>query len=365
LLRKVPIHVLPLWYAIPKSSNNIFDSLVEKFLLTPQIFQRYLLELNLCDAILDGIIEDVYQAPDYKVYSKDLMEKYNLQREDFEECLLQLEFNFVCCLGYEHQGHSWKEIVTPFREWRDYLLFLKETQPQSIEEEEAIIKKRDKEFSFVEDMSFLLSLAKKSPIDLSQIRDGIGLPQNEALSMIAEKLGGFSLEPQEKREAFQKYLLRLITKLCLIKLADVVDSKLYALDSANDWLEMRLENRAHHLYRHPLNRLISHEIPLHLWMERNIREIERSIKRVLNSGWVYFDDFLKGVIAAIGETGVISLKKQGKSWKYTLPSYSEEENILIKATILEWLFEVGVVQPGTYKGRDCFKVTAFGQHLFG
>ena len=35
LLKKVPIHILPAWYHIPRTANNIFDSLVEKYLLTP------------------------------------------------------------------------------------------------------------------------------------------------------------------------------------------------------------------------------------------------------------------------------------------------------------------------------------------
>ena len=39
LLRKVPIEVLPSWYAISRTSNHIFSSIIEKYLLTPQIFQ--------------------------------------------------------------------------------------------------------------------------------------------------------------------------------------------------------------------------------------------------------------------------------------------------------------------------------------
>ena len=59
ILRKVPIHVLPIWYSIPRTSNNIFESLVEKYLLTPQIFQRYLMELSFPDPILAGIVHEV------------------------------------------------------------------------------------------------------------------------------------------------------------------------------------------------------------------------------------------------------------------------------------------------------------------
>ena len=127
LLHKVPIHVLPQWYSIPRTSNNIFDSLIEKYLLTPQIFQRYLLELNFHDPVLSGIVEDVFHAPGYKVRAEELMEKYQISHEQFEENMLYLEFHFLCCLSYEKEGEIWKEIVTPFHEWREYLIFLRDT----------------------------------------------------------------------------------------------------------------------------------------------------------------------------------------------------------------------------------------------
>ena len=46
LLKCLPIEVLPNWYHVPRSSNNIFQSLVDKHLLTPQIYQRYLVDLT-------------------------------------------------------------------------------------------------------------------------------------------------------------------------------------------------------------------------------------------------------------------------------------------------------------------------------
>ena len=150
----------------------------------------------------------------------------------------------------------------------------------------------------------------------------------------------------------------------MLKLADVVDGRLYALDAANDWLDLRIENRALFIYRHPLNHLLSDEIPAHLMTDRNIREAEKSIVRILNTGWVLFDDFIKGVIVPLGEDSNIMLKRAGKSWRYTLPSYTDEEWALIKATIFDWLFELGITAVGTYQDQDCFCVTPFGQSLF-
>ncbi len=330
LLRKAPIHVLPTWYSIPRTSNNIFDSLIEKYLLTPQIFQRYLLELNFGDPVLSGIINDVFHASDFKVTAQELIEKYKLARAQFEEYMLHLEFSFVCCLGYNRSGDCWIEVVTPFYEWREYVRFVRDTQPSPIQNFSAIKRQRPHDFSFVEEMGTLLQAIKKEP-----------LPQS----------------------AFQED--QVLAKLRLLKLVDVVDGRLYALEVANDWLDMRPENRALYLYRHPLNRLLTVDLPPTLCQEKNIREAEKSIQRVLHAGWVYFDDFLKGVTSALSEESIVMLRRVGKTWKYNLPHYTEEEKALIQAALFEGLFEAGVIATGAHDGRECFCVTPFGQSLFG
>jgi len=361
LLRKVPIHMLPIWYSIPRTSNNIFDSLVEKYLLTPQIFQRYLMELNFNDQILADIVAEVYQAPDFKIYAKDIVEKYGISKEQFEEYLLQLEFHFVCTLGYEKINDEWTEIITPFHEWREYAFFLKNTEVTSITSLTDIVRFRSHDFSYIQDLSILLNMAKKQPLALSADKDKKILPNKAILNSLATKMEGF----EENDPAFMIYVDRLISKTRQLKLADIVDNRLYALESANDFLDMHLEGRAIFFYRHPLNRLLSKEICAELITDRNLREAEKSIVRVLHSGWVYFEDFIRGIIVPLGEESVVMLKRQGKTWKYTLPAYSEEELALIKATVLDWLFEIGVTAIGTHHGKDCFCVTSFGQSLFG
>jgi hypothetical protein len=331
LLRKVPIHVLPTWYSIPRASNNIFESLVEKYLLTPQIFQRYLLELNFNDASLSGIVHAVYNSPDFKVSSKDLIEKFQFTREQFEEYMLLLEFNFVCCLGYNKVGNLWEEVVTPFQEWKECLTFLHDTEVLSIQTVSQIKRNQPRDFAFILELTALLSATKKSPINVGQTT------------------------PE------QQYL---IAKLRQLKLADIVEGQLYALEAANDWLEMRVENRALFIYRHPTSKFLSVELPTHLCTERNVREAEKSVLRVLHNGWVYYDEFIKGVLVALSESSTILLKRVGKSWRYSLAEYTPEEYSLIRATIFEWLTETGIISTGVHEGRDCFCVTQFGQSLF-
>jgi DNA-binding Lrp family transcriptional regulator len=361
ILRKVPIHVLPIWYSIPRTSNNIFDSLIEKYLLTPQIFQRYLSELNFSDPILTGIVHDVYNAPDLKVYGKDLIEKYRVSREQFEHCLLQLEFHFACCLGYEKVGEEWKEIVTPLHEWREYAIFLRNTETPLIPTVNKISRYRTQDFAYIQDLSLILSQAKRTPLSLAEDKNKRQLPSKVILTALATKMEDFEADST----SFADHIHLLIVKLRQLKLADVIDNRLYALESANDFLDMRCENRALFLYRHPLNRLFSPQIPADIITDRNLREAEKSILRVINSGWVYFDDFIRGVIAPLGEDSIVMLKRQGKTWKYSLPTYTEEELALIKATVLDWLFELGVTAVGKHNGKECFSVTSFGQSLFG
>ena len=364
LLKQVPIHILPIWYAIPRATNNIFESIVEKYLLTPQIYHRHLMELNFSDPILSSILHDVFTSPDLKVSSSDLIAKYNLARADFDEIMLQLEFHFVCYVSYQREEDHWHEIVTPFYEWREYMLFLQETETDRIENDDQVFSCRTSPYAFVEDMGVILSLAKKKPIALVGDKEADFSSLSPALAIsLAHHIGLESDSVEEVRFA-QDYLSRIIEKLLLIRLADRIDGKLYALETSNDWLDLDLETRSIHLYRHPLNRILNPTLLLALCNERTIREAEKSVKRVIYKGWVYFDDFLQGVLVPLNENSIVMLKRIGKQWKFTLPHYTDDEKALIKATVNEWLFECGITTPGLHEGRDCFTVTPFGRIFF-
>ncbi len=347
VLKKVPIHALPIWYSIPRTSNNIFESLVEKYLLTPQIFQRYLMELTFGDPALSAIAQDVLRSPDLTVSAKDVIKKYELSREKFEENMLILELHFVCCLRYQQSGDTWEEKVTPFHEWREYLTFLKTTTTEKITDTAKIGRYRSHDFAFIEDMTAVLHLAKKQPTPLNP----------KGYADIAARLQEIPPTPQ--------YIDQIVSKLQLLKLAEVVDDKLQAAEHAAEWLEMRVENRALYLYRHSLNKIQSVSLPAHLVSEKVIRDAEKAVMRVLHTGWVFFDEFDKGVIVPFGDHTSATLKKCGKGWKYALPEYTPEERAFIRAVVFEWLFEAGITAVGTYQGRECFTVTAFGQSLFG
>jgi hypothetical protein len=365
LLKKVPIDVLPNWYPIPRSSNNIFASLIEKYLNTPQTFQRYLSELHLGDPTLNGIVQDLFHSPHYKIYSKDVRKKYALSEEEFEEVMLYLEFNFICCLIYEKKEGEWVEIITLFQEWKDYLSFLKETQPKEIQKKSQVSSIRPSEFSFVEDMSSLLMIAYSHPIHV-RLNDKEEWTLEKQISLlIAKSFKGFDLKSEEGQVVFFNYTNRVIKKLLFLSLVTIKNRQLIPTSEAREWLNLPIEKRAIATYKQTIKNYEFNEFPSEICSERNIHEIEKSISRIIDSDWVILEEFLKGIIAPISDESKMYLKKTGRYWQYTLPNYSEEELKLIKKIICEWLFEGGIIALGSLDGKDCLRITSLGQSMFG
>jgi hypothetical protein len=95
-----------------------------------------------------------------------------------------------------------------------------------------------------------------------------------------------------------------------------------------------------------------------------ILEAEKSIKRALHGKWILFDAFWQGVTVPFEEGSSVQLQKTGKHFRYVIPSYKEEHKTLLKSVVFERLFEAGMVDIGSWKGEDAFRVTPFGQTLF-
>ena len=168
VLSRVPIHVLPLWYAIPRSSDNIFESIVEKFFSTPKTYLQYLSELQFDSPILHSIMNDVYQAPHFKMSTSDLMEKYQLSRECLEESLLLLEYHFACCLSYNQIDGRWEEVITPFYELQEYLKFESQAKVNAIHG--TIEKTNEKELSYIQDMASLIRACQTKKVMPEEIK---------------------------------------------------------------------------------------------------------------------------------------------------------------------------------------------------
>ena len=335
LLKKVPIHLLPIWYSLPRTSNNIFESIVEKYLATPSVYQKHLEEMGTHQSFYAEMIEDVFSSSGLRVQAQDLCEKYSLSREEFEKHMLFLEFSFCLCISYTQIGDEWKEVVTPFHEWKQYLKFLRVASLSPISDSEQILKNQKGDFSFIRNLISLLENLDENQGDLSNHEKWCSI-LNLDLPMIQN----------------------LIEKVIRLKF---VDDENTLTPIAKDWLSMDLANKSIFLYRHPANRVLPQDFSLDVFCEKNIRELERSLKPSVHAGWVYFDDFIKGAIIPFRDYPGIHLDRKGKTWTYQLPNYLDSENDWIHGMIFHWFCELGMLQTGTHEGKDCFCVTSFGQ----
>jgi hypothetical protein len=255
ILNKVPIHVLPIWYVIPRSSDNIFASIVEKYLFSPKIYERYAAEMIFDNPVCNQIIDDVFTAPDFEVTSNVLRKKYKLSAEQFEEYMLHLEYNLICCLSYKCIGDQWEEVVTPFYEWREYLRFKRDTEPQPILDVAKIKRTHPDDYGFINDMTTRLKKVIEAP------------------------------QKVKEKDATTEMLLQL-------HLVTEKNGQLHSNEHSTAWLKKSLQDQAIMIYRLPMTRyryLYGNEF---LVSDRDIREAERSLKRVINKGWFYFDDFM-------------------------------------------------------------------------
>ncbi|MDF2550219.1 MAG: hypothetical protein K0S07_1286 [Chlamydiales bacterium] len=361
LLNKVPIHVLPAWYAIPKTSDNIFDSIIEKYLSTPKNYRAYLQELTFDEPALKGITQDLFSAADYRIPSQELRKKYELSAEEFEELMLHLEFNLICCLSYQRVGDVWQEVVCPFYEWGEYLRFERDNRPKPIEAKAAICCDSQVEFGFLKDITSFLGSLKLS----HKKRGG----QEIDRTLIQQAIKGLKDQPWQGLEEGQdrfEYLYRMIVRLIELQLIDTEEGVFKANKNGLYFLELpSLQEKAIYWYRHITQEADSSFKDKSLCNDRNLRNVEQSLKPFVSSGWVYYDDFLKSMTVPIGETPGVMIAQMGKKWNYAIPQYSPTEKQFIDTVVLKLFKECGLILTGQADGRTCFQVTPFGRVSIG
>ncbi len=358
LLKNVPIHLLPAWYAIPRTSNNIFQSIIEKYLLTPSIYKRYLNNLCYEDTICKNIVQDILSSDFLEVPLQAIIEKYMLSREDAEKHVLFLEFSMACCLYFKKINNEWVPMVTFFHEWKSYLLTLQNKKAKSIKDINNIKTHPIDEFPFINDMNKVLDIIKKKEICVSISRSEISLSLSN-YNKIINQIDLSHLNEEEKA----LYINQIIHKLLKMKLINCIDDHLYISSEAKEWNNMSKEKQAIFLYNSPANDSIFNNLPASLQNERMIRDAEKSIYSMVNLDWVYMDDFLKGLTIPLGDKSN-HLIKEGKRWSYSIPEYSKNEIQLIKNITMYNLFEAGIITLGIHNNNVCLKVSVFGKKIF-
>lgn len=356
LLKKVPIHILPHWYPIPRSTDNIFDAIIEKYLKTPQIYQRYLIELNFGDNILDGIMQDLMEAPEFTLPAVSIKQKYGIADRDFEEIMLLLEFNFVACLVYTKEGTQWIPHVTLFYEWREYLRFVNTRVPKPLQK--IVNRYRPADFAFVDDLTALLESIDKEPLALSIDQNERWVPVRGELKRLFQVIDDLEAEGEQRGE---HYLSHLIHKTLSVKLGSIAHNSLQLSPKAEEWLALPLEQRALFLYKYSINTIPTDDVSASVATERSIKEIEKALGKIFDIGWIDFEAFLQSLVIPLSDQSRVTLQKVGRSWRYMLPIYNDAEKGLLQKVILEFLFEAGITAIGQADGHPCFKVTEFGK----
>jgi hypothetical protein len=342
LLGLVPIQLLPIWYSVPKTTDDIVHSIIDKCHSTTKVFERYLAELQFEDEQIESIVDDVYKSAELSIEVPHLLDKYSISREKLEEILIYLEFCKVCCLSYRVlENGEWKQEVTPFYEWREYLLFLKQTECKGYESQEFVKSFFDHDFGFIEQFDITLTSLMDSPIDRPEITQ--------------YSLGNYSTEEMQHR---------IFDRICNVNLTKTEDNTLHYTENATIWLGKPIQEKAMALYFSTIHRYRKRDED-QKYNDRDIREVERGLKRIINSGWVSLDRFIHGLTASLGEVHEITLQKKGRHWCYAIPEFDKSQLEFIRHIILHHLLESGMVAIGDHEGKAYISVTRFGQMALG
>lgn len=331
LLDQVPISILPSWYVIPRTTDHIFQAIVEKFLATPKTYERYLEELQLDNPTLDSIYKDVFAAPDYTITAKEIMQRYQLSHDQFEEYILLLEYHFVCCLGYRKVEDRWEEVIAPFYEWHEYLRAKRDAVPKSVQDPKGVQRRHVKDFGFIEDLSALLKSAYKQPLALADHK-GTG------------KIDAEEIAARLKQPTDTIYAQRLLDAAVEMGLAMIENSQWIVAPKAKLWLNKSEVDKAEKFCYH-------------------LSTVDKSLSRLRKNEWVYLQDFMKGFISSNGTKEQVVLKHKGKKWKYEFPVYTPNELEVFEDIIYEKLFEAGIIASGMHAGKKCIMLTSFGYML--
>lgn len=326
-LSTVPITLLPRWYDLPYTSEEIFQSIIDKYLVTPKKYRRQLAVEEQNNPQIEKLCQLLYSAPDYKIAVADLIKQLSLSERECHELILQLEFHFIGCLTFELKGEKVEPFLSPPAEWIRYLNH-ENCSPQTPPPEEKNIERlHPSDFGFVSDLNKVLRSLMLEPVATN------GLSQE------------------------------LIDTITTLKLATIEEGELSLQSEGRNWLAMTTEEQAMALYFFHLKRY--HRAQNGNFSDRDVREIERAIGKAPHELWIEIEEFTSSIAEAIGDAKPVTLQRKGRRWHYELPEYTDLEKAFIKEVIIDHLFKCGMVAIGSFEGKTFFKVTPFGRMTLG
>lgn len=323
LLRILPVQQVPLWYALPKTSTNLREALIEKFFLTPVLYSRHLETSQFENPKAQEVLEKISSGP------VDVS-RLELEPKELHRLALILELNFVAFLTYRREGNVLVPIFSPLREYSEYLERIAEGAlfPKIDPEPKAL---RQGPFAFLRDLDAFTQAA----IDLHV--------QEDDLSRIKHRL-----EIDD-----QAYLEQLKDRALCLRLLEVADGELIAGANLKKWHKLSTDDRPFCYLRHPS---LAYEAD-----EKSVRAAEKSIGLLFEKGWASFNDFMKAALIPLRSEIEVRLRGRGRSCHYAFPEYTEEEKALVHHVIFTALAESGFVETA----GEYFRLTDFGALVFG
>ncbi|MEC8306301.1 MAG: hypothetical protein VXZ72_00375 [Chlamydiota bacterium] len=309
LLKQLPVDVLFSWYSIPRSSENIFQSIIERWLLTPHDFRRHLrkqaIDDPLCGAVIDMLnAHDVHEG----IYLDEVKEKLGIPSVELHSKIIYLEYHFICALKYRRREGKWRGCIVFLKEWREYISFYQkvlegnktlEVTPHS---SVRLITQLKKHFLKLSDSSLLpCSFSSNRSLDLNHL-----IKVNNH-SDLAHSLG------QTWDSLSQK------------------DQESWALALLQD--------------REPLisTRMMG-------TTQQLVSAVYSRLSTILGDEWVAFDRVASNLSIPFNVKLNTILKKEGQGWRYIPPQYEEEHLAVLEQIICSWLFHLEIVDLGSYGG---------------
>lgn len=354
LIRHIPIEILINWFSISKTSDDIIQSIIENYFLTPDLFKKYLSLLHFDESILNEIMHLIFLNDSLSLDVSTLLQNFKIEKEDLEKYIMILEFHKICCLKFVQEDDHWKEVLIPFFEWKEYLLNCKNRTFQSIERISEVDLIYSTNFGFIQDLDEIVKSLVTSQIEINKVDEKYFFVDKK----IVNKIQSTSLKSD------LSYHHELISKLLNLKLAVLNDSFLNHTDNVSAWFSKSLQEKGMTLYFLTIYSYRKHTINYE-FTDRDIREIEKSLKSIIGKDWVYLDDFINSLMIPIGKTDKNTLQKKGGIWNYCIPKYGENEFTFIQEIIEKHLFYSGILMIGYHDNKKCISMTPFGALSLG
>ncbi len=329
LLKKVPIHVLPNWYSIPRTSDHIAFSIIEKHLNYPNLYERHLLEIKNYP-LIERVLSLLFSKTCKKIDIAELEIFLKISQEELEALLIQLEFYFAAFVCYEKENSHFKRVLRPLKEWENYLTFLQQKKQSSL----AIMFPLPLP-SFLQDLKKTLCFFKENS------------PSKEAF---------FKKNPLSLKNPFylkNAYLSKIVKKAEEGFL--VQETKGLTLTQlGRAWLSCSEKDQALFLYR----KTVSENS---FFSEKCMKELEKILQGFPRQSWICLETVWETGLICLGEETKIRLKRIGKNWNYQFPQYTEEEKEYLKKLFIECFFEAGLILLGSCQERLFFRLTSLGE----